>query len=52
MITCHSERSEAQSKNPVEEPVRNAAGSLDFARDDGETNINAGFSPVLRVDAQ
>jgi len=32
--SCHSERSEAESKNPVKPPYRIASGSLDFARDD------------------
>ena len=31
---CHSERSEAQSKNPAVMPCAFATGSLDFARDD------------------
>jgi Fe-S-cluster-containing dehydrogenase component/anaerobic selenocysteine-containing dehydrogenase len=33
-LSRHSERSAAESKNPEELPVRRAAGSLDFARDD------------------
>jgi sirohydrochlorin cobaltochelatase len=31
---CHSERSEAQSRNPAAKPLGNRTGSLDFARDD------------------
>lgn len=33
-VVRHSERSEAQLRSPVALPVRFAAGSLDFARDD------------------
>src|SRR5215216_6722400 len=40
----HSERSEAESKNPAALPWSYATGSLDFARDD-----NGQFSFVLRA---
>ena len=32
---CHSERSEAESKDPATLPKSNATGFLDFARNDG-----------------
>jgi hypothetical protein len=32
----HSERSEAESNNPVKLPEGSSAGSFDFARDDNE----------------
>jgi error-prone DNA polymerase len=35
-LFCHSERSEAESRNPVNLSLSMATGSLDFARDDGE----------------
>ena len=34
MTRGHSERSEAESKDPAAKPMSNASGSLDFARDD------------------
>ena len=34
MTRGHSERSEAESRNPVAKRESNAPGSLDFARDD------------------
>jgi error-prone DNA polymerase len=34
-LFCHSERSEAESRNPVNLSLSIATGSLDFARDDG-----------------
>src|SRR5215510_14553014 len=37
----HSERSAAESKNPVKLPEGSSAGSLDFARDDGVQKKNA-----------
>src|SRR6476660_4672951 len=37
--TRHSERSEAESKNPAALPNRDSSGSLDFARDDGESDL-------------
>src|SRR5262249_16137725 len=36
----HSERSAAESKNPVKLPEGSSAGSLDFARDDGVQKKN------------
>ncbi len=38
---CHPERSEAESKDPVKLPLRSAAGSLDFARDDRVLCVDA-----------
>jgi error-prone DNA polymerase len=37
-LFCHSERSEAESRNPVNLSLSMATGSLDFARDDGKKN--------------
>ena len=34
-LSCHSERSEVESKNPEALAESNSPGSLDFARDDG-----------------
>jgi sirohydrochlorin cobaltochelatase len=36
--TCHPERSEAKSKDPVAKPLDNFTGSLDSARDDVESS--------------
>src|SRR6266850_3219256 len=41
-LFCHSERSEAESRNPVNLSLSIATGSLDFARDDGKKK-----SPLL-----
>ncbi len=37
-LFCHSERSEAESRNPVNLSLSMATGSLDSARDDGKDN--------------
>ena len=42
MSHCHSERSAAESRNPVALPVRSATGSLDFARGTEGENACAG----------
>jgi sirohydrochlorin cobaltochelatase len=35
IVSCHLERSEAESKDPAELPMGSSTGSLDSARDDG-----------------
>jgi hypothetical protein len=42
IVTRHSERSEAESKNPALKPKGNATGFLDFARNDGTSFTRGG----------
>ncbi|HEY6071217.1 MAG TPA: hypothetical protein VIU85_07590 [Chthoniobacterales bacterium] len=43
MMKCHPERSEAESKDPVELLFGFAAGFLDFARNDGRSFRHSSF---------
>src|SRR5262249_45027137 len=50
-LICHSERSEAQSRNPVKLLSGFATGCLDFARHDEIVYTSANSPPVRRRNA-